>query len=202
MLASLVRSAGDGSSAGCAAGPATGTTAGDHQELLGLSEVFYGAHQPHRSIPIGSVKSNMGHAEGASGLMSVIKCVLMYEKKVLLPNNNFERTSHAPLLDGAGRSKHRAASSSPAALPSSHSSVQRRASALAVTRALYLAWLRKASDHLGGRGPTCTSPRKKAKASSSTTNLSLGKFLTMMLALLSKSCSFFLLSTIYLPLID
>ena len=33
----------------------------------------------------------MGHAEGASGLMSVIKCVLMYEKKVLLPNNNSNR---------------------------------------------------------------------------------------------------------------
>ena len=29
-------------------------------------------------------------------------------------------------------------------------------------------WLRKASGHIGGRGPTRTSPRKKAKASSST----------------------------------
>ena len=54
----------------------------------------------HKSIPIGSVKSVMGHAEGCSGLMSVIKCLLMYEHKVLLPNQHFISSSHHSILEG------------------------------------------------------------------------------------------------------
>ncbi|KAK7937187.1 uncharacterized protein PG986_014055 [Apiospora aurea] len=38
----------------------------------------------------GSVKSNIGHAEGASGLASVIKAILTLENGVILPNANFE----------------------------------------------------------------------------------------------------------------
>lgn len=86
----------------------TGTVAGDKQELLGLSEVFYGPDYSGatgeevktRGIPIGSIKSCMGHAEGASGLVSLVKCLVMYENKQLLPNQNFIRTEHVPLLDG------------------------------------------------------------------------------------------------------
>jgi len=93
----------------------TGTKGGDHQELQGLSKLFYGTEVlatkqeadaagafkgSAREILLGSVKSCMGHAEGASGLMSLIKCLLMYEKKQLLPNLNFQTTSHQPLLDG------------------------------------------------------------------------------------------------------
>ena len=87
----------------------TGTTAGDNQELQGMSALFYGDdHDPdtpegraeHRSIPIGSVKSCMGHAEGASGLASLVKCLLMMEHRQFLPNQHFESTSHAALLDG------------------------------------------------------------------------------------------------------
>ena len=96
--------------------------AGDKQELDGLSRAFYGdagtGQEPggegdaasaaasgsaFRSIPIGSVKSAMGHAEGASGLMSIAKVLAMYEHKQLLPNQNFERTTHPPLLDGRFR---------------------------------------------------------------------------------------------------
>ena len=53
-----------------------------------------------RGIPIGSVKSCMGHAEGASGLVSLVKCLVMYENKQLVPNQNFVETAHQPLLDG------------------------------------------------------------------------------------------------------
>jgi acyl transferase domain-containing protein len=38
----------------------------------------------------GSVKSNIGHAEGASGLASVIKAILILENGVIPPNANFE----------------------------------------------------------------------------------------------------------------
>jgi fatty acid synthase len=94
----------------------TGTVAGDKQELDGLSRLFYGdaatgpeagdksggasSSSPFRNIPIGSVKSAMGHAEGASGLMSVVKVLAMFEHKQLLPNQKFVETAHNPLLDG------------------------------------------------------------------------------------------------------
>jgi len=90
--------------------------AGDKQELDGLSRLFYGdaatgleagdksggasSSSPFRNIPIGSVKSAMGHAEGASGLMSVVKVLAMFEHKQLLPNQKFVETAHNPLLDG------------------------------------------------------------------------------------------------------
>jgi len=85
----------------------TGTTVGDAQELSGLLSVLYpgltdngSKGPPPRHIPLGSVKSGMGHAEGASGLMSLIKCLLMYEHKVLLPNQNYASTRHSAILQG------------------------------------------------------------------------------------------------------
>jgi 3-oxoacyl-(acyl-carrier-protein) synthase len=38
---------------------------------------------------------DLGHLEGASGILAVIKCVLMLEKRILLPNANFERSNPA-----------------------------------------------------------------------------------------------------------
>ena len=48
----------------------TGTVVGDSQELMAIDEL-YGAgagHTPEEPLLIGSVKSNMGHCEGCSGL--------------------------------------------------------------------------------------------------------------------------------------
>lgn len=73
----------------------TGTKAGDNCELNSLNAILEGNHE---TLPIGSVKSNMGHAEGASGLMSIIKCLLMFEHQQLLPNINFKSTKHQLLL--------------------------------------------------------------------------------------------------------
>lgn len=42
-------------------------------------------------VYIGSVKPNVGHAEGASGLNSLIKCVLALENKIIPPNIKFEK---------------------------------------------------------------------------------------------------------------
>ena len=48
----------------------TGTVAGDAQELAGIEECYAlgGQHSPVNPLLIGSVKSNSGHSEGASGL--------------------------------------------------------------------------------------------------------------------------------------
>lgn len=48
----------------------TGTVVGDSQELSAI-DGLYGAgagHTPEEPLLIGSVKSNMGHCEGCSGL--------------------------------------------------------------------------------------------------------------------------------------
>lgn len=42
---------------------------------------------------MGSVKSNVGHCEGASGIISVIKAAMMLEKGFILPNINFENAN-------------------------------------------------------------------------------------------------------------
>ncbi len=40
-------------------------------------------------LKIGSIKSNMGHSEPASGLCSITKVILSFESGILLPNINF-----------------------------------------------------------------------------------------------------------------
>ena len=61
----------------------TGTAIGDPIEAAALGEVFT---SEVRKTTIGSLKSNIGHLEGASGICSVIKAALMLERKFLLPN--------------------------------------------------------------------------------------------------------------------
>ncbi|PBP22184.1 beta-ketoacyl synthase domain-containing protein-2 [Diplocarpon rosae] len=68
----------------------TGTKAGDPIEATALHEVF-GGRTKKQPLFIGSVKSNIGHLEGASGVVSVIKTAMMLEKGFVLPNCNFEK---------------------------------------------------------------------------------------------------------------
>ncbi|TGO60221.1 hypothetical protein BCON_0037g00210 [Botryotinia convoluta] len=58
----------------------TGTPVGDPIEINAIRKVFGGAH---RSIPlhVASVKGNIGHLEGASGVASLIKVLLMMKHK-------------------------------------------------------------------------------------------------------------------------
>ena len=63
----------------------TGTAVGDPLEVGAIANVFGG----HKGVYIGSVKPNVGHSEGASGLTSVIKAVLALERKIIPPNINF-----------------------------------------------------------------------------------------------------------------
>lgn len=78
----------------------TGTQAGDPQETSTLARVF---STPERSpgIPlrIGSVKTNIGHLEGASGIAGVIKAIMMLENRMYLPNRNFQKLNPHIRLD-------------------------------------------------------------------------------------------------------
>ncbi|KAL5046588.1 hypothetical protein BDW71DRAFT_207380 [Aspergillus fruticulosus] len=60
----------------------TGTLVGDPVETNAVARVFGDQRQTY----IGSVKPNLGHSEGASGLTSVIKVVLALEHRTIPPN--------------------------------------------------------------------------------------------------------------------
>ena len=60
---------------------------GDPEELDALDQVFCKGRQS--PLLIGSVKSNMGHAEPASGLCSVMKVLIAMEHGLIPPNLHF-----------------------------------------------------------------------------------------------------------------
>ncbi|KAM0470501.1 hypothetical protein ACHAPX_009867 [Trichoderma viride] len=62
----------------------TGTQVGDPMETGAVGRVF-----GNRGTYIGSVKPNIGHGEGASGLSSLIKAVLSLEHETIPPQVNF-----------------------------------------------------------------------------------------------------------------
>ncbi|KAL2139934.1 hypothetical protein VTI28DRAFT_4479 [Corynascus sepedonium] len=68
----------------------TGTKVGDPIEATAIYRVFGQGRTPKQPLYVGSVKSNIGHLENASGIISVIKSSLMLEKGFILPNVNFE----------------------------------------------------------------------------------------------------------------
>ncbi|HEX2132684.1 MAG TPA: type I polyketide synthase [Actinophytocola sp.] len=68
----------------------TGTRAGDPIEAGALASV-YGAGRPvDRPCLVGSVKTNIGHLEAASGIAGVIKAVLAIEHAAIPPSLNFD----------------------------------------------------------------------------------------------------------------
>lgn len=67
----------------------TGTAIGDPIEAAALAEVFC-PRPSQRPLTIGSIKSNIGHLEAASGVSSVVKTALMLERKFLLPNYDLQ----------------------------------------------------------------------------------------------------------------
>ncbi|KAI1177722.1 hypothetical protein F4777DRAFT_576800 [Nemania sp. FL0916] len=68
----------------------TGTPAGDPVELEAIGKVFASDRRPGTDLPgllfVGSVKTNMGHGEGASGLAAIMKVVLSLEAGEIPPN--------------------------------------------------------------------------------------------------------------------
>lgn len=85
----------------------TGTKVGDPIEAAALHSCFGEGRNSRQPLYIGSVKSNIGHLEGASGeylsrkphvliltlvvgIVAVIKAALMLERGFILPNFDFK----------------------------------------------------------------------------------------------------------------
>lgn len=86
---------------------ATGTRIGDETELRSLDRFF------ERALPVGSVKSLVGHTKGAAGAVSLLKCLLSLEHRVIPPSPYFEQ----PIVDGGVYVNREAIPISPSARP-------------------------------------------------------------------------------------
>jgi acyl transferase domain-containing protein/NADPH:quinone reductase-like Zn-dependent oxidoreductase len=68
----------------------TGTRVGDPIEVTALRNVFNEGRTPRNPLYMGSVKSNIGHLESASGILAVIKTAVMLDRGFMLPNYDFK----------------------------------------------------------------------------------------------------------------
>ncbi|HZO70840.1 MAG TPA: type I polyketide synthase [Ktedonobacteraceae bacterium] len=73
----------------------TGTRVGDPVELKALGSVLCAERSPDRPLIVGSVKTNIGHTEGAAGLAGLIKTALCLKHKVIPPNLHFHEPNPA-----------------------------------------------------------------------------------------------------------
>ncbi|WP_460370176.1 beta-ketoacyl synthase N-terminal-like domain-containing protein, partial [Actinocorallia lasiicapitis] len=72
----------------------TGTPVGDPIEADGLGRVFRDVPAP---VPVGSAKTNVGHLEGASGIVGLLKTLLAVRHRELPASLNFEHPN--PRID-------------------------------------------------------------------------------------------------------
>lgn len=68
----------------------TGTALGDPIEIRGLDNAFRNYTDKKQFCAIGSVKSNVGHLESASGILSITKILLQMQNGTLCPSINAE----------------------------------------------------------------------------------------------------------------
>ncbi|KAL8382408.1 hypothetical protein RB595_006274 [Gaeumannomyces hyphopodioides] len=68
----------------------TGTKVGDPIEATAIHNVLGKRRTVREPLLIGSVKSNIGHLEGASGIAGILKGVMMLERSFVLPNHDFK----------------------------------------------------------------------------------------------------------------
>lgn len=61
---------------------------GDTAEIESISKVFCEGQREH-SIYVGSVKANIGHLEGASGIAGLIKAVMVLKRDQIPPQYGF-----------------------------------------------------------------------------------------------------------------
>jgi acyl transferase domain-containing protein len=79
----------------------TGTAAGDPIEAGALGEALgaYRSDGEEGKLFVGSIKTNIGHLEGASGLAALVKTVMSLEKGVIAPNLWYEKGNPAIEFD-------------------------------------------------------------------------------------------------------
>ncbi|KAF2964213.1 hypothetical protein GQX73_g9357 [Xylaria multiplex] len=76
----------------------SGTPVGDPREIEAIMDVF---HSPQRQTPIyiSSVKGNIGHTEGASGVAGLIKTLLMLQRRAVPRQVSFQRINPKIKID-------------------------------------------------------------------------------------------------------
>ncbi|MCM3887564.1 polyketide synthase, partial [Frankia sp. R82] len=79
----------------------TGTPVGDPVEAAALGAALGSVAAP---VAVGSVKTNIGHLEGAAGIAGLIKTVLAVSRRALPPSLNFAAPNPAIDLPGLGLS--------------------------------------------------------------------------------------------------
>ncbi|KAK4498658.1 hypothetical protein PRZ48_009168 [Zasmidium cellare] len=77
----------------------TGTPTGDPVEVAAISAVFSETRNAENPLRIGSVKTNIGHTETASGLASLIRTTLALEHRQLPPSALMEKPNEALRLE-------------------------------------------------------------------------------------------------------
>ncbi|KAJ5247159.1 hypothetical protein N7468_002142 [Penicillium chermesinum] len=100
LMREVYRTAGiDPSQTGYVEAHGTGTKVGDPLEAKALNAVFGEGRTAKQPLLVGSLKSNVGHLEGSSGVVSVIKTALMLERGFVLPNCNFSKANEEIPMD-------------------------------------------------------------------------------------------------------
>jgi acyl transferase domain-containing protein/D-arabinose 1-dehydrogenase-like Zn-dependent alcohol dehydrogenase len=77
----------------------TGTPVGDPVEAAALGEALGSVRDEADPLPVGSAKTNVGHLEGAAGIVGLLKAVLAIDRRALPPSLNFERPNPEIPLD-------------------------------------------------------------------------------------------------------
>ena len=80
----------------------TGTQVGDPIEFRSIRETFGGPHRQNE-VFVGSVKDNIGHTEASSGVASLLKTILMMQKKMIPKLANFKALN--PKIEPLGKDK-------------------------------------------------------------------------------------------------
>lgn len=70
-----------------------GTPAGDPLEARALGATFGKVRPAGDPLLVGSIKTNIGHLEGASGVAAVIKTIFALEKGIIPPNIWFDKAN-------------------------------------------------------------------------------------------------------------
>ncbi|PPK68484.1 type I polyketide synthase [Actinokineospora auranticolor] len=84
----------------------TGTRVGDPVEAGALGAVYGRAAGRRAPLPVGSAKTNVGHLEGAAGIVGLLKAALALDRKALPPSLNFRDPNPAIDLDALNLTVH------------------------------------------------------------------------------------------------
>ena len=101
MRDALANAGVEASSVGYVEAHGTGTVLGDAIELHSILEVYGAGRTLIAPLVVGSVKTNIGHAEGAAGAAAVAKTVLALQHRKIPASLHFERFN--PTINLAGR---------------------------------------------------------------------------------------------------